>query len=99
MEHYRSLYPGEMYEVQYEEFVSDNEAQIRKLLDFCGLEFHPGCVSFHETERIVKTASSRQVKKPVYKSSVDRWRRYEEYLDPLIEAIGKDKLIELGVDV
>ena len=74
-------------DVQYEEVVADLESQVRRILDHCGLEFEGSCLKFHETERLVKSASSEQVRKPIYSSSVNLWRRYEAHLGPLIETL------------
>ena len=71
----------------YEEVVADLEGQVRRILDYCGLEFEDSCLRFHETERSVKSASSEQVRSPLYSSSVNLWRRYEEHLGPLIESL------------
>ena len=90
MEHWRKVLPkGAFYEVQYEQLVSDPEAQTRALIDYCGLEWNDACLSPHKTERSVKTASVTQVRQPVYTSSVERWRRYEAHLQPLIDALGE----------
>jgi tetratricopeptide (TPR) repeat protein len=97
MDHWRKAFPGQFYEIQYESLIDDTETEIRKLLAYCQLDFHADCLNFHENDRVVQTASSQQVKQPIYRSSVDAWRRYEKYLDPLIEAIGRGKLRELGV--
>lgn len=89
MAHWRRvLPPGAMLEVQYEEMVGDLEGQARRLLDYCGLAWDPRCLAFHETERAVRTASVNQVRQPLYRSSLERWRRYEKHLGPLIEALG-----------
>jgi hypothetical protein len=58
------------------------------MLDYCGLDFEPGCVKFHETERNVRTPSSEQVRRPIFRDSLDQWRKYEEWLGPLITALG-----------
>ena len=91
MEHWRSVMPSEtFYELQYEELVADNEDQARKLLEFCGLDWSDDCLSFHKTERSIRTASVTQVRQPIYKTSVERWRRYEAHLQPLLEALGSE---------
>ncbi len=90
MEHWRKVLPaGSFYEVQYEQLVADAEVQSRSLVEFCGLEWDEACLTPHKTERGVKTASVAQVRQPVYTSSVERWRRYEKHLQPLIEALGE----------
>jgi len=89
MDHWRKvLPPGAFYEIQYEELVNDNENQTRALLDYCGLEWDEACLNSHKTERNVRTASITQVRQPIYKSSVDRWRKYEGHLGPLLAALG-----------
>jgi tetratricopeptide (TPR) repeat protein len=90
MAHWRRLLPpGAMLEVRYEEVVGDLEGQARRLLDYCGLAWDARCLSFHETPRAVRTASVNQVRQPLYRSSLARWRRYEKHLGPLIEALGR----------
>jgi hypothetical protein len=74
--------------VQYEELVGDLEGQARRILDYCGLPWDDRCLAFHETERSVTTASVLQVRQPIYRSSLQRWRRYERHLGPLLEALG-----------
>lgn len=89
MEHWRRVLPeGRLLEVQYEELVGEPEREIRRLLDFCGLEWDPACLEFHRTERAVQTASADQVRQPLYTSSIGRWRKYREQLAPLLEELG-----------
>jgi len=91
MTHWRQvLPPGTLLEVQYEDLVADVEGQARRLIDYCGLPWDERCLSFHESERAVRTASVTQVRQPIYRTSVQRWRRYERHLGPLIEALGPD---------
>ncbi len=80
MDHWHDVMPGFVLDVSYEDVVNDLEAQVRRMLEFCGLPFEEACLRFHETERAVKTASSEQVRRPIYASSVHLWRRYEPYL-------------------
>ena len=82
------LPPNVMLDVQYEELVADVEGQARRMIAHCGLEWDPRCLNFHETERPVRTASAVQVRQPIYKSSVGRWRKYEAFLGPLFWALG-----------
>ncbi len=85
MEHWRSLLPADaMLEVSYEQVVDDLEAQARRLLDYCGLPWDDRCLRFHEMRRPIRTASSVQVRRPLYRSSLARWRRYEAFLEPLL---------------
>jgi tetratricopeptide (TPR) repeat protein len=89
MAHWRAVLPaGSFYEVQYENLVSNQEEETRKLVEYCGLGWNDACLTPHKTERNVKTASVMQVREPVYTSSVQRWRRYEKFLGPLLEALG-----------
>jgi len=83
--HWRRVLPLKIYENQYESVVSDLEAEARALLAFCGLDWHPDCLEFHRSERPVFTASNAQIRQPLYASSVGRWRRYEDQLQPLID--------------
>jgi tetratricopeptide (TPR) repeat protein len=87
MEHWHQVAPGYVLDVQYEQVVTDLETEVRRLLDFCGLPFEEGCLRFHETDRAVKTASSEQVRRPIYTSSVNLWRNYEASLGDLIEVL------------
>ena len=87
MDHWHEVLPGKVLDVQYEDVVVDLEGQVRRILGHCGLEFEESCLRFHETERSVKSASSEQVRRPIYSSSVNLWRRYEEHLGPLIETL------------
>jgi tetratricopeptide (TPR) repeat protein len=88
MDHWRKVLPQEtMLEVQYEDVVDDIEGQTRRMLDYCGLEWDEACLSFHKTDRPVLTASAAQVRQPLYRSSVGRWRPYEDMLKPLREAL------------
>ncbi|WP_137389781.1 tetratricopeptide repeat-containing sulfotransferase family protein [Rhodoligotrophos defluvii] len=91
MEHWRNVLPaGIMLDVKYEDVVADVEAHARRVVDFVGLEWDDQCLAFHESNRPVKTASVSQVRKPIYSSSVERWRRYERHLGELLEALGYD---------
>ena len=89
MAHWREvLPPGTMMEVAYEDMVADTEGKAREVIAFLGLPWDSRCLAFHELTRPVKTASVSQVRKPVYSTSVERWRRYGAALDPLVEALG-----------
>jgi hypothetical protein len=87
MQHWREVLDIPMIEVQYEELIADQEAASKRLVDFCGLEWDESCRHFHKTERYVATASYDQVRRPLYNSSVRRWKNYSEFLDPLREAL------------
>ena len=87
MAHWNAVLPGAVLEIRYEDMVRDQEAQTRRLLDFCGLPWDARCLRFHETERAVRTASSEQVRLPLYDSAVGRWQIYREQLAPLIDIL------------
>lgn len=87
MAHWHAVMPGDVLELRYEDMVRDQEAQTRRLLDYCGLPWDARCLRFHETDRAVRTASSEQVRLPLYDSAVGRWREYREQLAPLIEIL------------
>jgi hypothetical protein len=83
VQHWREILPGFIYDQQYEKLVEEPEKQIRLLLDFCGLEWSDKCLDFHKEKRSVKTLSISQVRKPVYKDSVQLWKKYGDKLEPL----------------
>lgn len=84
MEHWRKLLPpGQMLDVRYENVVADLEGETRRMLSYCELDWHPECVDFHKTDRLVRTASAVQVRQPLYRSSIGRWRFYEPYIGSL----------------
>jgi tetratricopeptide (TPR) repeat protein len=88
MRHWDSVLPGRVLRVQHEDVVSDLEGNVRRLLEFCGLEFEAACVEFHKTERSVRTASSEQVRQPIYREGLEQWRHFEPWLGPLQAALG-----------
>jgi tetratricopeptide (TPR) repeat protein len=88
MRHWDRVLPGRVLRVQHDDVINDLEGSVRRLLDFCGLEFEPQCVAFHETRRSVRTASSEQVRQGISRSGVDQWRHFEPWLGPLREALG-----------
>ena len=90
MDHWDAVLPGKVLRVRYEEVVEDLETQVRRLLDFCGLPFEEACINFHQTERAVRTASSEQVRQPIFKSGVDQWENFSPYLDPLRKVLGPE---------
>jgi predicted Zn-dependent protease len=89
MAHFDAVLPGRVHRVHYETMIDDTEAEVRRLLDYCGLAFEPACLKFYENERAVRTASSEQVRQPIYKDGVDHWKHYEPWLGPLKEALGE----------
>ncbi|MDR7101635.1 sulfotransferase [Croceicoccus sp. BE223] len=88
MAHIDAVQPGRVHRIIYEDMVEDTEGEVRRLLDFCGLPFEPACLSFHETERAVRTASSEQVRQPIYRDGTSAWKPFEAHLGPLVEALG-----------
>jgi tetratricopeptide (TPR) repeat protein len=88
MRHWDAVLPGKVLRVWHEDVVDDLEHNVRRILDFCGLEFEPSCVEFHRTERSVRTASSEQVRQPIFREGLDQWKHYEPWLGPLKDALG-----------
>ncbi len=88
MRHWDRALPGKILRVQYEDVVAALHSQVARILDFCGLPFEDACVEFHKTERSVRTASSEQVRQPIYQSGVAQWKNYEQFLEPLKKALG-----------
>ena len=88
MDHWDEVLPGKVLHIRYEHLVRDPEANIRRMLAHCGLEFEPACLAFHETKRPVRTASSEQVRQPLYSSGVGYWKHFEPHLGPLRSALG-----------
>ncbi len=91
MAHWRAVLPeGAMLEVQYETLVENFETEVRRIIDYCGLDWDERCLTFYKAKRPVQTASALQVRQPLYRSSIGRWQPYREQLRPLIEALGID---------
>jgi tetratricopeptide (TPR) repeat protein len=88
MAHADAVLPGRIHRVHYESMVENTEAEVRRLLDHCGLPFEEGCLRFYENERAVRTASSEQVRQPIFREGMDHWRHYETWLGPLKETLG-----------
>jgi tetratricopeptide (TPR) repeat protein len=88
MAHVDAVLPGKVHRVIYERMVEDTEAEVRKLIEYCGLEFEPQLLEFYNTERPVRTASSEQVRQPIYRDATDEWRAYGAHLGPLTDALG-----------
>ncbi|MDG1485492.1 MAG: sulfotransferase [Porticoccaceae bacterium] len=87
MDHWHQVMPGAVLDVDYEMVVADLDTQVRRILDYCELPFEESCLRFHETDRAVRTASSEQVRQPIYASSVNLWKNYEPYIEELIEVL------------
>jgi predicted Zn-dependent protease len=94
MNHYDRVLPGRVHRVQHERLISNFEEEVRKLLQYCGLPFEEQCLRFHETQRVVQTASSEQVRRPLSAEGVDQWRHFEPWLGELKQALGDDILQE-----
>ena len=88
MEHWDAALPGRVLRVYHEDVVDDLEGSVRRILDFCELPFEPACLEFHRTERSIRTASSEQVRQPIFREGLDQWRHYEPWLGSLREALG-----------
>jgi tetratricopeptide (TPR) repeat protein len=88
MSHFDKALPGRIHRVFYEAMIEDTEAEVRRLLDYCGLPFEAGCLRFYENERAVRTASSQQVRQPIFRAGLEQWRHYEPWLQPLKTALG-----------
>jgi len=88
MRHFDQVLPGRVHRVIYEDMVEDTEGEVRRLLDYCGLPFEEGCLRFYENNRAVRTVSSEQVRRPIFRDGIDQWRNFEPWLDPLKTALG-----------
>jgi tetratricopeptide (TPR) repeat protein len=88
MHHFDAVLPGRVHRVFYEDMIADTEAEVRRLLEYCGLPFEEACLRFYENERAVRTASSEQVRQPIFRDALEQWRHYEPWLDPLKSALG-----------
>jgi tetratricopeptide (TPR) repeat protein len=89
MAHFDEVLPGSVHRVFYEAMVRDTEPEVRRLLDYCGLPYDERCLKFYDNERPVRTASSEQVRRPIFTEGLDHWRRYEPWLGPLKQALGQ----------
>jgi hypothetical protein len=88
MAHVDEVLPGRIHRVIYERMVDDTETEVRQLLEYCELEFEPGVLEFYKTDRAVRTASSEQVRQPIYRQATEEWRSYEPHLAPLKASLG-----------
>ena len=88
MAHFDAVLPGRVHRVCYEDVVDDLEREVRRLLEYCGLPFEQSCLEYYRTDRAVRTASSEQVRQPIFREGLDSWRHYEPWLDPLKKALG-----------
>jgi hypothetical protein len=90
MQHWHTVLPGRIMDINYADTIADPEYWTRKLISHIGLEWDDACLAPHKLERSVKTPSHWQVRQPIYKTSVQRWKNYESYIQPLIEALNAD---------
>jgi hypothetical protein len=88
MAHWDSALPGKVLRVEYEDVVGNLEANVRRMLEFCALDYEPQCMEFYKTERSIRTASSEQVRRPIFKEGLEQWRNFEPWLGPLKDALG-----------
>src|SRR5262249_30446472 len=88
--HWRTVLPGAMFEIQYEDLVADQEGKTRALLTHCDLPWEANCLNFHKKERAIQTASHAQVRQPMYRTSIASSRKYYPYIGPLLETLGID---------
>jgi hypothetical protein len=88
MRHWEAVLPGRVLRVSYEDLVEDLEGNVPRVLDFCGLKFEPACVEFYKTERGIRTASSEQVRQPIFRDGLLQWRNYEPWLGALKNGLG-----------
>ena len=99
MRHWDDALPGFVHRVQHEELVDNLEGEVRRLLEFCGLEFEQACLEYYKTERSVRTPSSEQVRQPIFKTSLELWKHFEPWLDPLKEALGENVRRDFGIEL
>ena len=88
MAHFEAVRPGRVHRLIYEDLIEDTETEVARLLDYCGLPFEPACLKFYENSRTVRTVSSEQVRRPIFRGGLDQWRAYEPWLGPLKAALG-----------
>ena len=88
MQHWDTVLPHTVLRVQHEDVVNDLDGSVRRILEHCGLPFESACLEFHKNERSVRTASSEQVRQPIYREGLDQWRHFEPWLGPLRVALG-----------
>ena len=91
MNHWKSCFPSNIFTLHYEKLVADPEPLVRELLDFLGLSWDPDCLKFFEQKTTVRTFSTRQVRNPIYASSVGRWKNYEKHLGTLFQVLSDAK--------
>ena len=94
MDHWNDALPGRILRVNNEDVIDDLEGQVARILDYLELPFEEGCISFHKTDRSVRTASSEQVRQPINKKGMGRWKPYAKNLKPLLKTLDKELLNE-----
>jgi hypothetical protein len=94
MDHWHAVMPGVMLEVRYEELVADPQTQSRRLLEHCGLRWEDQVLDFHNSTKASTTASAMQVRRPIYKSSVQKWRNYTQQLQPVLRRLAEAGLVD-----
>jgi hypothetical protein len=99
MDHWNKVLPNKILRVNNEDVIDNLEDQVTKILDFLDLPFEEACISFHETNRSVRTASSEQVRQPINKSGMGRWKPYAKNLKPLADSLGRDLLKSEDLDL
>jgi len=99
MNHWDKVLPGKVLRVNNEDVIDDLEGQVRRILQFIDIPFEESCVSFHKTERSVRTASSEQVRQPINKKGMGRWKPYAKHLKPLLETIDNNLLKQEDIDL
>ncbi len=90
MRHWETVLPSSILTVDYEALVAEQEAESRKIIEFAGLEWDDACLAFHKAKRAVSTASVWQARQPIFTTSMERWRKYERYVEPLRDALGRN---------
>ena len=90
MDHWDKVLPNKILRVNNEDIIDDLEGQVQRMLEFLDLPFEDSCITFYDTDRSVRTASSEQVRKPINKSGMDRWKPYAKHLKPLLGGLGPD---------
>ena len=93
---WHELFPNKIYDICYEDLTNNQFEETQKLLDYCDLEWDENCLNFHKNKRAVETASATQVRKKIYQGSSDAWKKYKQYLSPLIKGLDKYKSINHG---
>ena len=88
MAHFDAVLPGRVHRVIHEAVIDEPEVQVRTMLDYLGVPFEEACLNFHQNKRAVRTASSEQVRRPINRDGVEQWKPYEQWLDPLKDALG-----------